>query len=79
MSYPEFRDKIVVVSGGSRGIGRGIVRAFALQGARIVTVTTSQSNLRHLGTPSFRNCAQNLATGLDQSYGSGPRPARDAE
>ena len=32
----EYNDKVVVVSGGSRGIGRGIAAAFAAEGARTV-------------------------------------------
>ena len=30
-----FRDKAVIVTGGSRGIGEGIVRAFVAAGARV--------------------------------------------
>jgi 3-oxoacyl-[acyl-carrier protein] reductase len=41
----EFEDKVVVVSGGSRGIGRGIAAAFAAQGARTVLAASSQQNL----------------------------------
>jgi NAD(P)-dependent dehydrogenase (short-subunit alcohol dehydrogenase family) len=40
-----FKNKIVVVSGSSRGIGRGIAAAFAAQGAQTVLVASSQSNL----------------------------------
>lgn len=41
----EFQDKVVVVSGGSRGIGRGVATAFALQGARTVLVASSPERL----------------------------------
>ncbi len=33
----DFTDQVVVVTGGSRGVGAGIVRAFAEAGARVVT------------------------------------------
>lgn len=41
----EFKDKIVVVSGGSRGIGRAIAAAFAREGAQTVLASVSQANL----------------------------------
>jgi 3-oxoacyl-[acyl-carrier protein] reductase len=40
-----FQDKVVVISGGSRGIGRGIATAFAREGARCVLASSSAANL----------------------------------
>ncbi|MGH6816009.1 MAG: SDR family oxidoreductase, partial [Hyphomicrobiaceae bacterium] len=41
----EFAGKIVVVSGASRGIGFGIARAFARDGAQTVLAASSETNL----------------------------------
>ncbi|GAB1489155.1 SDR family oxidoreductase [Opitutaceae bacterium] len=48
MSNPtssEFSNQVVVVTGGSRGIGRGIAAAFAAEGAQTVLVASSRANL----------------------------------
>ena len=41
----DFAGRIVVVSGGSRGIGYGIARAFAEQSAQTVLASSSQEHL----------------------------------
>jgi NAD(P)-dependent dehydrogenase (short-subunit alcohol dehydrogenase family) len=42
----EFSGKIVVVAGGSRGIGRGIGHGFAGEGAQTVLAAATEANLR---------------------------------
>jgi len=41
----EFRGKVVVISGGSRGIGRGIAIAFAREGAQTVLAAANEATL----------------------------------
>jgi len=41
----EFAGKVVVITGGSRGIGRGIAEAFARDGATLVLASSSAANL----------------------------------
>ena len=41
----EFNGKVIVISGGSRGIGRGIGVAFAREGAQTVLASSSEHNL----------------------------------
>jgi NAD(P)-dependent dehydrogenase (short-subunit alcohol dehydrogenase family) len=41
-TYPDLRDKTVLISGGASGIGESMVRAFARQGARVAFVDRAQ-------------------------------------
>jgi NAD(P)-dependent dehydrogenase (short-subunit alcohol dehydrogenase family) len=41
----EFKDKVIVISGGSRGIGRATAEAFAREGAQTVLAASSAANL----------------------------------
>lgn len=44
----ELQDKVVLVTGGSKGIGQGIVRTFLAEGARVGNVNRSETEGRNL-------------------------------
>ena len=61
-----FQDKIVVVTGSSRGFGATIARAFAREGATVViTYLDSAEGERALAEEVARDCGAELVLGLD--------------
>ncbi|MFA9472903.1 MAG: SDR family NAD(P)-dependent oxidoreductase, partial [Deltaproteobacteria bacterium] len=49
-----FADNLVVITGGSSGIGRALAHAFASEGARLVLTATNESRLSDVA----KECAQ---------------------
>jgi NAD(P)-dependent dehydrogenase (short-subunit alcohol dehydrogenase family) len=61
----EFAGKIAVITGGSRGIGRGIAEAFAKEGATCVLVASSEANLARASAEIAKVGAAPLAVAAD--------------
>jgi NAD(P)-dependent dehydrogenase (short-subunit alcohol dehydrogenase family) len=59
------RDKVVVITGASRGIGQGLARYFAEQGARVVALARDAAGLEALAGEIRAAGGQCLARALD--------------
>ena len=44
MDAGRLKDKVAIVTGGGQGIGRGIARVFAAQGARVMIATRTEKH-----------------------------------
>ena len=63
----DFKDKVVVVTGASAGLGRSIVRAFAKQGAKVALIARGEDGLNGAKSEVENNGGEALVISMDVS------------
>ena len=77
------KDKVVMITGSTGGVGEALVRAFAAEGCKLAISSTRQSKLDAM-LPNIDIAPDHLLTFVDQGYGGengGPlwSPGRSGE
>ena len=67
MTWEDLKDKVVIVTGGGKGIGKVYVREFALQGARVVAADIDYEAAKRVAGELKERGAQVLAIEVDVS------------
>ena len=73
LDYPSLAGKIVLVTGGSRGIGRGIAVAFGRQGALVLVNSRTHEERERRSSRSWRMAVPPKLPSLDVGDGSAAR------
>lgn len=70
MSMFDLTDKVCVVTGSSRGIGKAIATAFAKQGANVVISSRKADVCEEVATEINRDCGREAAIAISASIGA---------
>jgi len=66
-----FQDQVVIVTGASRGIGKGIAELFAKEGAKLVLVARDENVLSQVAESLAKNGTEAIAIRADVSHSEG--------